>query len=156
MQKNKPPLETLYLMPKSAFGPPGLWLAVRIIPPWTIWGRTRIEGSTKIVVFTNDSRNGRRWKDSILANHHLSDSISGCKVQDDLNGLAIEISPITTQHKSFSFTELKAVSNHYHLPSYQASWRGIAPNFAGNFFLWMLQPDFVNTLWLCAVSCMKD
>lgn len=28
-----PPLEMLYLMPKSPLGPPGLWLAVRIIPP---------------------------------------------------------------------------------------------------------------------------
>lgn len=28
-----PPLEMLYLMPKSPLGPPGLWLAVRIMPP---------------------------------------------------------------------------------------------------------------------------
>lgn len=28
-----PPLEMLYLMPKSPLGPPGLWLAVRMIPP---------------------------------------------------------------------------------------------------------------------------
>ena len=28
-----PPLEALYLMPKSALGPPGLWLAERMMPP---------------------------------------------------------------------------------------------------------------------------
>lgn len=28
-----PPLEMLYLMPKSPLGPPGLWLAVRMMPP---------------------------------------------------------------------------------------------------------------------------
>jgi hypothetical protein len=27
-----PPFEQLYLMPKSASGPPGLWLAVKMIP----------------------------------------------------------------------------------------------------------------------------
>lgn len=27
-----PPLEQLYLIPKSLSGPPGLWLAVRIMP----------------------------------------------------------------------------------------------------------------------------
>lgn len=34
-QRNRdlPPLEMLYLMPKSPLGPPGLWLAVRIMPP---------------------------------------------------------------------------------------------------------------------------
>lgn len=33
MQLHSPPLEILYLMPKSPLGPPGLWLAVRIMPP---------------------------------------------------------------------------------------------------------------------------
>lgn len=28
-----PPLEMLYLIPKSPLGPPGLWLAVRMMPP---------------------------------------------------------------------------------------------------------------------------
>ena len=28
-----PPLEILNLIPKSPLGPPGLWLAVRMIPP---------------------------------------------------------------------------------------------------------------------------
>jgi hypothetical protein len=32
-----PPLDTLYLMPKSAFGPPGLWLAVKRIPPSALY-----------------------------------------------------------------------------------------------------------------------
>ena len=29
----KPPFEVLYLIPKSPLLPPGLWLAVSIIPP---------------------------------------------------------------------------------------------------------------------------
>lgn len=37
-----PPLDTLYLMPKSAFGPPGLWLAVRRMPPATLRLRMRL------------------------------------------------------------------------------------------------------------------
>lgn len=30
---SSPPLEMLYFMPKSPLGPPGLWLAVRMMPP---------------------------------------------------------------------------------------------------------------------------
>lgn len=35
--QNSPPFDVLYLMPKSPLGPPGLWLAVRIIPPTKIF-----------------------------------------------------------------------------------------------------------------------
>lgn len=37
-----PPLLTLNLMPKSAFGPPGLWLAVKRMPPSTLRLRMRL------------------------------------------------------------------------------------------------------------------
>lgn len=32
-----PPLDILYLIPKSASGPPGLWLAVSKIPPVALY-----------------------------------------------------------------------------------------------------------------------
>lgn len=36
MTANSPPLEILNLIPKSPLGPPGLWLAVRMIPPMAL------------------------------------------------------------------------------------------------------------------------
>lgn len=36
MIANLPPLEILNLIPKSPLGPPGLWLAVRMIPPMAL------------------------------------------------------------------------------------------------------------------------
>lgn len=36
MTVNSPPLEILNLIPKSPLGPPGLWLAVRMIPPMAL------------------------------------------------------------------------------------------------------------------------
>lgn len=38
-----PPFSMLYLMPKSALGPPGLWLAVRRIPPVALRARMMCE-----------------------------------------------------------------------------------------------------------------
>lgn len=35
--KNLPPLEVLYLIPKSLSGPPGLWLAVSTMPPVALY-----------------------------------------------------------------------------------------------------------------------
>ena len=40
-----PPLEALYLMPKSPSGPPGLWLADRMMPPKAPRLRIRFEAA---------------------------------------------------------------------------------------------------------------
>ena len=40
-----PPLETLYLIPKSALGPPGLWLAVNKMPPVALYLRITFDAA---------------------------------------------------------------------------------------------------------------
>ncbi|KAJ3532467.1 hypothetical protein NM688_g7420 [Phlebia brevispora] len=40
-----PPFDTLYLIPKSALGPPGLWLAVRRIPPYALYLRITFDAA---------------------------------------------------------------------------------------------------------------
>lgn len=40
-----PPLDTLYLIPKSLSGPPGLWLAVRRIPPSALYFRITLDAA---------------------------------------------------------------------------------------------------------------
>ena len=40
-----PPLAMLYLMPKSPSGPPGLWLADRMMPPNVLYLRMRLEAA---------------------------------------------------------------------------------------------------------------
>ena len=40
-----PPFEALYLMPKSPSGPPGLWLADRMIPPKAFRWRMRFDAA---------------------------------------------------------------------------------------------------------------
>ena len=40
-----PPFETLYLMPKSLLGPPGLWLAVRRMPPYALYLRMTFDAA---------------------------------------------------------------------------------------------------------------
>ena len=40
-----PPFDALYLMPKSPSGPPGLWLADRMMPPKACRTRIRFEAA---------------------------------------------------------------------------------------------------------------
>jgi len=40
-----PPLDVLNLMPKSSSGPPGLWLADRMMPPSVSFSRIRCEAA---------------------------------------------------------------------------------------------------------------
>jgi hypothetical protein len=40
-----PPLETLYFIPKSLLGPPGLWLAVSKIPPSALYLRITFDAA---------------------------------------------------------------------------------------------------------------
>ncbi|MNE99587.1 hypothetical protein D3C80_1982910 [compost metagenome] len=40
-----PPLPILYLMPKSSFGPPGLWLAESIMPPKALYLRIMLDAA---------------------------------------------------------------------------------------------------------------
>ena len=40
-----PPLPMLYLMPKSPSGPPGLWLADRMMPPNALYLRMTLEAA---------------------------------------------------------------------------------------------------------------
>ena len=43
----KPPFEVLYLIPKSPLLPPGLWLAVSIIPP-----KNKIKVSLSVIYYS--------------------------------------------------------------------------------------------------------
>ena len=40
-----PPAAPLNLMPKSSSGPPGLWLAERMMPPWALYLRMMQEAA---------------------------------------------------------------------------------------------------------------
>ena len=50
-----PPFPALYLMPKSPSGPPGLWLADRMMPPKALYLRIRCEAAGVGVATTIES-----------------------------------------------------------------------------------------------------
>ena len=113
-----PPLAQLYLMPKSASIPPlknrqfydyikihkpGLCEAVNKIPPSACCLRTIAEsaGVDRIPSLDNVSNEKSRQK-LTLSNNDFADSVSGRNLDNFFNCLGQKITPITTDHNSWT------------------------------------------------------
>jgi hypothetical protein len=87
----------LYLIPKSSVGPPGLWLADRMIPPKApflrmTWLAAGVESSPR-----GPPAPGRsRWRG------HL---------QRDLDDLAVEVPPVAADHQRLALEPVQAVED---------------------------------------------
>lgn len=77
----RPPLPMLYLMPKSSVGPPGLWLADKMMPP-------------KAAVFADHMRCGRRRQDTALADDDLAEAIGGMHLDRLLDDFLVVVASV--------------------------------------------------------------
>ena len=81
-----PPLAVLNLMPKSSSGPPGLWLAERMMPPL-------------VLVFADKAGGGRRGEQAALANNDPGHAVGSRHAQNDLDRMAVVITAVTAENQ---------------------------------------------------------
>ena len=93
-----PPLPILYLMPKSPFGPPGLWLAERMMPPKAWCSRMTWRG-------------GGGREDAALADQHPAEAVGGGHLQRDLDDLAVVVAAVAADHEGLAREALQAVED---------------------------------------------
>ncbi len=93
-----PPFDALYLMPKSPSGPPGLWLADRMMPPKAFLWRMRFEAAG--VDRMPPCPTITRPKPLAAAISHRG-----------LNGLAVEVSAVAADHQVLAFEAVEAVED---------------------------------------------
>ena len=80
-----PPLAPLTFTPKSPFGPPGLWLADRTIPPVAWRCRIRLEAAGV--------------EDAAGGDDHLVQAMGGAHPQDHINSPAVAVTAVSPEHQ---------------------------------------------------------
>ena len=93
-----PPLPILYLMPKSPCGPPGLWLAERMMPPNAL--RPRITAEAAGV----ESR--PPWPDQ-----HPAEAVGRGHPDHLLDDLAVVVAAVAADHEGLALEALEAVED---------------------------------------------
>ena len=93
-----PPAPMLYLTPKSPSGPPGLWLAERMIPP-------------KAPRCADKGGGRRRRQDPALADHDAAEPVGGGHFGDNLDRLAVEETPVAADDQRLALIALERIED---------------------------------------------
>jgi hypothetical protein len=120
------------LTPKSSSGPPGLWLADRMMPPsvWCLRIRLEAAGVDRIASCPDD---------------HLGRAVGGGHAQDHLRGAVVEIAPVAAQHEGLARRAADRVEDRLH-EVLEIMWlhedRGLLAQAAGAGLLALDRPGF--------------